>query len=584
MADRRDRLLIVGAGGHAKVILDAARKSHAFERLALLDENPANWGKRISGIEIVGGQELLSRLDSRLWQAIVAVGDNVIRRRLVARVEEAGWRFARVVHPSAQIGEDVEIGDGAVVLARVVINSAAHIGRHAIVNSAAVVEHDCFVGDYAHLAPASCMAGGARLEEGALLGLRATVLPGRTVGAWAVAGAGAVVTRDLSANALATGMPARPVDAETAGDTERAGRRSHDTTRLRVAVSGAGGGVGQAVLRALDRSTLDPWVLGLDMGPYGAGMYMTDEARCVLPCGDSNYIAGILSVLTEHRVSVLIPGSDPELPVLARARDEFETAGIRVIVGAPEPVDICRDKRLCSEFFRGLGFPFVRTCDIADAGRLVDDIGYPLVVKPVGGSASRGVAVVFSEAELEPFMERSDYIVQEPAFPEAWSRDSNGLAPSAVYRGGLLRQEDEISIQVLYDHLGLRLATYTSVNRLQNGVPVFVDPQRVPEVESVVEAMADVLRDRGLIGPCNFQCRLTSEGPKVFEINPRFTGITGVRAAMGFNEVDAVLHRLTLDVPVDVVRSGLVQPTDRLSMRYVDELIVARRRFEEMCG
>jgi len=135
---------------------------------------------------------------------------------------------------------------------------------------------------------------------------------------------------------------------------------------------------------------------------------------------------------------------------------------------------------------------------------------------------------------------------------------------------------------VIYDHLGEHLGTFTSVNRLQGGVPIYVDPQRIPQVESLVEQMASALRDRGLIGPCNLQCRLTEDGPKIFEINPRFTGITGVRAAMGFNAVEAVLSRLLHDAPIDEVRASLIQPTDQLSIRYVDEAIVPRERLEEM--
>jgi biotin carboxylase len=205
-----------------------------------------------------------------------------------------------------------------------------------------------------------------------------------------------------------------------------------------------------------------------------------------------------------------------------------------------------------------------------------------LVVKPIGGSASRGVAVVFSRAELQPYLAQSGYIAQEAAFPTSWTRKDRGIVSETVHRGGSLRQEDEISIQVVFDHVGEHLGTFTSVNRLQSGVPIFVDPQRVPRVEEVVERMAEALRDRGLIGPCNFQSRLTEQGPKVFEVNPRFTGITGVRAAMGFNEVEAVLRRALFEEPIEAVRASLVQPTDRLSVRYVDEMIVPRARLEEM--
>lgn len=351
---------------------------------------------------------------------------------------------------------------------------------------------------------------------------------------------------------------------------------------VRVAVSGVGGGVGQAVLRALRLAAPDVWILGLDMNPRSAGLYLADAGYRLPPCTESDYVTQLLAALKKERILALIPGSDPELPVLARARDEIEEAGIRVIVGADVPVDICRDKRISSEYFREVGFPFVRTVPVSEAVRLADEVGYPLVVKPLGGSASRGVAVVFSRLELESYLGQPGYIVQECAFPFSWSCKPGGVTAESVYCGDSLRQEEEISIQVVYDHLGQHLGTFTSVNRLQSGVPIFVDPQRIPQVESVVEQMANALRDRGLIGPCNLQCRLTKEGPKVFEINPRFTGITGVRAAMGFNAVEAVLRRVLFDASVKEVRASLVQPMDRLSIRYVDETIVPRVRLEEM--
>lgn len=358
--------------------------------------------------------------------------------------------------------------------------------------------------------------------------------------------------------------------------------KRRDLAGVRVAVSGAGGGVGQAVFRALRLASPDLWILGLDMNPRSVGLYTAEAGTLVPPCTAPDYVERLLAALRTARVSVLIPGSDPELAVLARAREEIEAAGVQVIVGAPDPVDVCRDKRLSSQFFRELGFPFVRTVPVAEAVSLADEVGYPLVVKPLGGSASRGVAVVFSHAELEPYLTRSDYIAQEAAFPAVWAREAGGIMSDSVHRGGALRQEEEISIQVVYDHLGQHLGTFTSVNRLQVGIPMFVDPQRIPQVESLVEEMADALRDHGLTGPCNFQCRLTEDGPKVFEINPRFTGITGVRAAMGFNAVEAVLRRVLFDEPLDAVRDSLIQPTDQLSIRYMDEAIVPRRRFEEM--
>ena len=202
-------LLIVGAGGHGKVVLDAARLSGRFTKYVFLDEDPARWGTRTLGVEVAGGLEVFSRLETDEWEVAIAVGVNEERRRLAAQVEEMGWTFVSVVHPEAVVAKDVEVSPGVVVCAGAVVNPGARIRSHAIVNSRAVVEHDCSIGAYAHIAPGACLGGDVHVGTGALVGIRAAILPGTRIGDLAVVGAGAVVTADVEARAVVVGMPAR---------------------------------------------------------------------------------------------------------------------------------------------------------------------------------------------------------------------------------------------------------------------------------------------------------------------------------------------------------------------------------------
>jgi len=350
---------------------------------------------------------------------------------------------------------------------------------------------------------------------------------------------------------------------------------------LTVAVTGVGGGVGQAIIRALRSAETGYSILGLDMNPLSAGLYQSDGALTVPPCDHPEYIPRLADILVSKRVDVLIPGSDPELPVLAEARGRLEETGARIFVAGPEAVGVCRNKLESARFFREREFPFVRTVPVADAAALADDVGFPLIVKPLGGSASRGTEVIFDRDALDRHLDRPGYIAQEFAMPIAWQRELAARGPSAVFPGGRLRQEEEVSIQVLLDHEGEHLGTFCSVNQLQSGTPIYVDPTWIPEAVELVERMAGALNDLDLVGPTNYQCRMTSEGPKVFEINPRFTGITAVRAAMGFNEVDVVLGRLLGGLSVEEARSKLRQPENVVSCRYVDEVLVPRGELRE---
>jgi len=298
-----------------------------------------------------------------------------------------------------------------------------------------------------------------------------------------------------------------------------------------MAVTGVGGGVGQSVLRALGLSSL-PWrVIGFDVDPWSAGLYSCHSGYLLPYAHDDSYLDCLLEVLIREGVRVLIPGSDPELTVLASARERLLSEGIVPIVGSAEAVDLCRDKLAAFHFFHGHGLPFVPTVPAQEGFRLAEEVGFPLVVKPVGGSASRGVAVIFNEEQLQRYIDQEGFIIQEYLVPQSWGRTRRELTAQDVTQGDMLRQEDEISVQILFDHEGRLLGRFTSRNVLEHGVPMLIDPWPEAPVEEVALEMASLLVDRGLIGPCNFQCKLTGRGPLFFEVNPRFTGITAVRAA-----------------------------------------------------
>jgi carbamoyl-phosphate synthase large subunit len=353
-------------------------------------------------------------------------------------------------------------------------------------------------------------------------------------------------------------------------------------TPYTIAVTAVGGGVGQSVLRALRLSSLPLRTIGLDVNPWSAGLYSCDKGYTVPHSGDPSFVDRLLETLHQEKVKIVIPGSDPEVTVISMARERFTASGIFPVTGSAEAVRLCRDKLAGYRFFKERGIPFARTASASEAAALADEVGFPLIVKPVGGSASRGIAIAFSKKQLDEQLKGDNKIVQEYLIPERWRKKQHKLTRQDVYEGFVILQTDEISIQIVYDHEGNLLGKFTSCNVLRDGVPMLIDPMTVPQAETIALKMASLLAEKGLVGPCNLQCKMTELGPVFFEMNPRFTGITAVRAAMGFNEVEAILRRVLLDEPLDEVKKRLKVPDDLVCSRYITEAVIPRQELEKL--
>lgn len=210
------RVWLLGAGGHAKVVIDTLRSAGSWRICGLLDDDPRLLGGRILDVPVVGPISEESLASHGVEHAIIAVGSNRARSALAARLAgRLAW--ATAVHPASYVAPGVKVGEGTLVCAGAVIQPDATIGPHAIVNTSSSVDHDSVVGPFAHVAPGARLAGGVRVGEGALLGIGCCVIPRRTVGAWATVGAGAVVVTDIPPGVTARGVPARHSTPETIG-------------------------------------------------------------------------------------------------------------------------------------------------------------------------------------------------------------------------------------------------------------------------------------------------------------------------------------------------------------------------------
>jgi sugar O-acyltransferase (sialic acid O-acetyltransferase NeuD family) len=204
------RIALLGAGGHAKVVwntLQLIAQREDLEVEAVLDDNPQLWGRSFMGILIGGPLQAVEQIN--VDAVVIAIGSNLARFRASSLIESVGLPLMGAIHPSAIIARDIQLGQGVVAFANVVVNSDSEIGANVILNTACTVDHDCSIGAHSHLAPGVHVAGGVSVGEGVLLGIGAIALPGVAIGPWATIGAGSVVTGDIPGQVTAAGVPAR---------------------------------------------------------------------------------------------------------------------------------------------------------------------------------------------------------------------------------------------------------------------------------------------------------------------------------------------------------------------------------------
>ncbi len=199
----KNSIIIIGAGGHSKVVLStllAMGKPVA----GFVDDNTALIKSEILGYPVLGKISFLA--DRPNQAAIIGVGDNAIRKKLAITHAHLQWQTA--IHPSATIHESVKIAAGSVIFAGVIIQPDSSVGEHTIINTAATIDHDCHIGNFAHIAPGSNLAGGVNIGEGTFIGINSCVIPTVTIGDWSILGAGSVVVKNIQARVVAKGVPA----------------------------------------------------------------------------------------------------------------------------------------------------------------------------------------------------------------------------------------------------------------------------------------------------------------------------------------------------------------------------------------
>ena len=212
------KCVILGAGGHARVVIESILAARACTLYGVLDADRSHWGDNVLGVPILGGDDLLAELRAHgvthFAVGIGSIGDTKLRQRLFESALARDMEPLTVVHPTAVCSRSAILGSGSQLLPGSIVNAGAKVGADVVVNTGAIVEHDCVLGDHVYVATGARLSGMVRVDANAHVGIGATVRESITIGEGAVVGAGAVVVKDVQPHTVVAGVPARPLQGD----------------------------------------------------------------------------------------------------------------------------------------------------------------------------------------------------------------------------------------------------------------------------------------------------------------------------------------------------------------------------------
>lgn len=320
---------------------------------------------------------------------------------------------------------------------------------------------------------------------------------------------------------------------------------------MKVLVSGAGALLGQGIIRALRASRFRARIIAVDPKPLSAGLYWADAAYLVPMANAPNYAECLYEILRAERPDVVFVGTDVELGVLAHHRIAWEKElKTNIVVSSPEVIAIADDKWKTYQFLKNSGFAYPESALPGDEDRLIEQVGFPLVVKPRVGARSVGLHIVDNREDL-----------------------ARVLTPDAIIQQCVATDADEYTAGSLT--FGTCEATIVMRRILRDGNTFCAFVETFSELNAAVRDLANALE---AYGPANFQFRLTPDGEaKVFEINARFSGTTPLRAHAGFNEVEMVIDHVLEGKPI---QQPAVKP--QVILRHWSETVVAPENIKQL--
>ena len=315
-----------------------------------------------------------------------------------------------------------------------------------------------------------------------------------------------------------------------------------------VAVTAVGGGVGQSIVKALQKTEYNP--VGINSEVLGAGLYVTKRSYIGLNATDPRFVDRLIQICSKEKCTVLFPGLDAELAPLSSGAEKLKNSKIIPIVSDPDVIGICGDKLKTCEFLKKNNFPYPKTYRLSQYD---GELGFPVILKPQkGGHRSIGTYKVCSNEQFETLTKNIDlnnYVAQEYIDGDEYTCGTVTLEKQCI--GPIIMKRE-----------------------LRDGDTVKAFVVKNDELTSFLKRVINVLKP---FGACNLQLRLRENTPYIFELNARCSGTTASRALAGFNEPKMICDYIFKDV-----KNPKYNIKEIVVLRYWKELVVGYGKVEEM--
>lgn len=182
---KKQKLIIIGGGGHAKVIIDAVLAGEKYEMYGIIDQKLVV-GTKVLGVPVLGTDEILPELYGEgiknAFMGVGSIGNTSARRTIYEKLKNIGFELPVIIHPKAVVGQEVAFGEGTFVAASATINPGTKIGKNVIINTSSSIDHDCNIGDFVHIAPGAVLCGTVSVGENTHIGIGANIIQSIKIG------------------------------------------------------------------------------------------------------------------------------------------------------------------------------------------------------------------------------------------------------------------------------------------------------------------------------------------------------------------------------------------------------------------